>query len=55
MNKILRLFFNKNQAPLVSRRNNIAIFVDGPNILRKEFNIDLSKITRYLKDRKSVV
>lgn len=54
MNKILRLFFNKNQAPLVSRRNNIAIFVDGPNILRKEFNIDLSKILNYLNKDGSV-
>ncbi|MFH0905980.1 MAG: TIGR00288 family NYN domain-containing protein [archaeon] len=38
--------FNKDSAPMVSRRNNIAVFVDGPNILRKEFNIDLSKIKK---------
>ncbi len=49
MNKLLRLFISKDSAPKQSRRNNIAIFVDGPNILRKEFNIDLSKIKSYLK------
>lgn len=48
MFKLLRLFVDKNPAPKQSRRNNISIFVDGPNILRKEFNIDLSKIKRYL-------
>ena len=54
MNKLLRLFINKDSAPKVSRRNNIAIFVDGPNILRKEFNIDLSKIKNYLKVQGSI-
>jgi uncharacterized protein (TIGR00288 family) len=49
MFRLLRLFFNKESAPKVSRRNNIAIFVDGPNILRKQFNIDLSKIKSFLK------
>jgi len=49
MNRFLRLFISKDSAPKQSRRNNIAIFVDGPNILRKEFNIDLSKIKSYLK------
>jgi len=34
--------------PVESRRNNIAVFVDGPNILRKEFNIDLAKIRSHL-------
>jgi len=27
-------------------KNNVAIFVDGPNFLRKEFDIDLSEIRR---------
>ncbi len=49
MFKLLRLFFDKSKSPKVSRRNNIAIFIDGPNILRKEFNIDLSKIRKYLE------
>lgn len=28
------------------RPKNMAVFVDGPNILRKEFNIDLSQVKR---------
>lgn len=28
---------------------NIAVFVDGPNILRKEFNFDLAELTRTLQ------
>lgn len=54
MFKLLRLFINKDSAPKLSRRNNIAIFVDGPNILRKEFNIDLSKIKSYLQRQGSI-
>ncbi len=54
MNKLLRLFINKDSAPKIARRNNIAIFVDGPNILRKEFNIDLSKIKNYLKSQGAI-
>ncbi|NCP72438.1 TIGR00288 family NYN domain-containing protein [archaeon] len=49
MFKFLSLFIDKSKSPKMSRRNNIAIFVDGPNILRKEFNVDLSKIRRYLQ------
>ncbi|MDD4049391.1 MAG: TIGR00288 family NYN domain-containing protein [Candidatus ainarchaeum sp.] len=49
MFKFLSLFIDKSKSPKISRRNNIAIFVDGPNILRKEFNVDLSKIRRYLQ------
>lgn len=49
MFKLLRLFVDKNKSPKISRRNNVAIFIDGPNILRKEFNVDLSKIRRYLQ------
>ena len=48
MLKLFRLFFRENVSPRIGRRNNIAVFVDGPNILRKEFNIDLGKIRRYL-------
>jgi uncharacterized protein (TIGR00288 family) len=48
MFKLSNLFFDKNKFPKKSRRNNIAVFVDGPNILRKEFNIDLSKIKSQL-------
>ena len=54
MNKFLKLFFNKGTAPKQNRRNNISIFVDGPNILRKEFNIDLSLIINYLKQEGSI-
>jgi uncharacterized protein (TIGR00288 family) len=48
MFKFFNLFFDKNNAPKVKRRNNIAVFIDGPNILRKEFNIDLYKIKKQL-------
>ncbi|MDD3244659.1 MAG: TIGR00288 family NYN domain-containing protein [Candidatus ainarchaeum sp.] len=51
MLKVFRMFFKEDCQPKESRRNNIAVFVDGPNILRKEFNIDLSKIkSQLLKD-----
>ncbi|PIU22643.1 MAG: TIGR00288 family protein [Candidatus Diapherotrites archaeon CG08_land_8_20_14_0_20_30_16] len=29
---------------LVSKKKNIAVFVDGPNMLRKELNVDLKQI-----------
>ena len=49
MLKIFKSIFKK--IPKESTRNNIAVFVDGPNILRKEFNIDLYKIKlQLLKD-----
>jgi uncharacterized protein (TIGR00288 family) len=48
MFKITDLFFDKNKSAKISRRNNIAVFLDGPNILRKEFNIDLSKVRKQL-------
>ena len=51
MGSFFRFFYNKDSAPKQSRRNNISIFVDGPNILRKEFNIDLSLISNYLKQQ----
>lgn len=54
MFRFFRLFVDKNKTPKVSRRNNIAIFVDGPNILRKEFNVDLSKVKKYLQKEGSL-
>ncbi|MCK9293225.1 MAG: TIGR00288 family NYN domain-containing protein [archaeon] len=54
MGSFFRFFYNKDSAPKQSRRNNISIFVDGPNILRKEFNIDLSLISNYLKQQGSI-
>ena len=33
---------------LFNRRKNIALIIDGPNLLRKEFNIDLGKIKKDL-------
>ena len=35
---------NKLKEFLVSRRKNVACFIDGPNILRKELGVDLDKI-----------
>ena len=32
-----------------AKPSNIAVFVDGPNILRKELNIDLNEISKSLK------
>ena len=34
---------------LMSRKKNIAVFVDGPNMLRKELNIDLKQIKDIIK------
>lgn len=34
--------------------NNIAVFVDGPNILRKELNIDLNEISKSLRKHGTV-
>ncbi len=47
MASFLKKIFKKEQKE--TNRNNIAVFVDGPNILRKEFNIDLSKIKAQLQ------
>lgn len=41
------MFFMKK---LLSNKKNIAVFVDGPNMLRKELNIDLRQIKDILKD-----
>lgn len=46
MFKIFKKMIKKE--PKENTRNNIAVFVDGPNMLRKEFNIDLSKIKAQL-------
>lgn len=37
------------------KRNNIAVFVDGPNIIRNEFNIDLDRFREKLEDEGSIV
>jgi uncharacterized protein (TIGR00288 family) len=47
MLKIFKKIFKK--VPKENTRNNIAVFVDGPNMLRKEFNIDLFKIKSQLQ------
>ncbi len=54
MFKISDLFFDKNKSAKLSRRNNIAVFIDGPNILRKEFNIDLSKVKNQLLEEGAI-
>ncbi len=40
-------FFDK----LIAKQRNIALFIDGPNILRKEFHIDLDLIKTRLKNK----
>ena len=37
------MFFRKRKE---KEGNNLALFVDGPNIIRKEFNIDLDELRR---------
>ncbi|MFH1445097.1 MAG: NYN domain-containing protein [Nanoarchaeota archaeon] len=37
--------FSRNKEKL-SSRSNVACFVDGPNIIRKEFNLDLDELRR---------
>ncbi len=34
---------------ILKRKKNIAVFVDGPNILRKEFRVDLRKLKKMLE------
>ncbi|MDY6776691.1 MAG: TIGR00288 family NYN domain-containing protein [Candidatus Nanohaloarchaea archaeon] len=36
------------------KRNNIAVFMDGPNILRSEFDLDLDEFREELEDRGSI-
>ncbi|MDY6761444.1 MAG: NYN domain-containing protein, partial [Candidatus Nanohaloarchaea archaeon] len=36
------------------RRNNIALFMDGPNILRNEFDVDLDALRGQLEERGSI-
>ena len=31
------------------KKKNIAVFIDGPNLLRKEFNLDLGKLKKQLE------
>ncbi len=38
----------KYKLGLVKKNKHIALFVDGPNLLRKEFNIDLEKVKKKL-------
>ena len=33
---------------MLGKRNNIAVLVDGPNILRKAFNVDLGIVKKEL-------
>lgn len=39
---------------LKGNRRNIAVFVDGPNMIRKELGIDLDKIKRKVEDHGSI-
>jgi len=39
---ISKMVFNKIK-DTVSRGDNIAVFVDGPNVVRKEFDLDLDE------------
>lgn len=34
---------------IFSRKGNVAIFIDGPNMIRKEFNIDLAEVRERAK------
>ncbi|MBN2127723.1 MAG: TIGR00288 family NYN domain-containing protein [Candidatus Diapherotrites archaeon] len=40
--------FDSIKSKFLPKKKNIAVFVDGPNILRKELNIDLSEIKNRL-------
>ncbi len=42
-------------SPLFRRRKRIAVFIDGPNILRKEFKVNLQKLKNELEKYGKVV
>lgn len=42
--------FDKLKRGFSEDRNNLAVFIDGPNIIRKEFDIDLDKLRERLED-----
>ncbi len=44
----------KYKLGLVKKKKNIALLVDGPNILRKEFKIDLDKVKKKLNKHGNV-
>ncbi len=39
----------------IKRKKNIALFVDGPNIIRKEFGIDLDEFRRLLEKHGRII
>ncbi len=44
----VRARFSKKK-PKQENEKNLAVFIDGPNILRKELNVDLGEVGRILK------
>lgn len=43
------MVFNKIK-DTVSRGDNIAVFVDGPNVVRKEFDLDLDELRNRIEE-----
>ncbi|NYZ79916.1 NYN domain-containing protein, partial [Candidatus Micrarchaeota archaeon] len=50
----MKMFSIKTLRKKVNKRKKIAFFVDGPNMLRKEFDVDLSRIKRQLEEHGNV-
>ncbi|MEM0372817.1 MAG: TIGR00288 family NYN domain-containing protein [archaeon] len=46
----MKMFSIKTLSKKVSKKKKIAFFVDGPNMLRKEFDVDLGRIKKQLEE-----
>lgn len=50
----MKMFSLKTFRKKVNNKKKIAFFVDGPNMLRKEFDVDLAKIKKQLEEHGNV-
>ena len=50
LSRVRKSLFEKKKNVKEEKKKNIAVFVDGPNILRKELQIDLEEVKRVLSN-----
>jgi len=50
LSRVKKSLFEKKKKEKQEKKRNIAVFVDGPNILRKELQIDLEEVKRVLSN-----
>ncbi|MEW6294918.1 MAG: TIGR00288 family NYN domain-containing protein [Candidatus Diapherotrites archaeon] len=50
LSRVKKSLFEKKKKEKQEKKRNIAVFVDGPNILRKELQIDLEEVKKVLSN-----